>query len=310
LIGSSGEFDADVFEDALLEHLRDIRDEEEEVREDNYYHDEDEENDEEPEPSLSKTQLLKVLDVIRKEAKKRHAKLKKKSIEEHHHSKHVKMDQVHLQTKHFDANNIEEKKSAIHIHEAKKENVISNNAKRENVRSDPANNGNSQVASVEFDNSLEKENEKLNKIDLRGVLAKDGNSAVTSPPKPSHAHIKQEDIASAKQSKAGLDQISFIGLYLYIIVLIPVGKIAEKEVCQSIFLTIWHCISSVELTKTHSFRLFFSRFCLLGLLSQQGRLFYVNLITDVKTKHLNALVDKKIFFSQCTFSVKRKRKHF
>jgi len=36
-----------------------------------------------------------------------------------------------------------------------------------------------------------------------------------------------------------------------------VGKIAEKAVCKSVFLTIWHCILGAELTKTHSFRLFF-----------------------------------------------------
>jgi len=28
----------------------------------------------------------------------------------------------------------------------------------------------------------------------------------------------------------------------------PVGKIAEKEVCRSVFLIIWHCILSAELT--------------------------------------------------------------
>jgi len=44
----------------------------------------------------------------------------------------------------------------------------------------------------------------------------------------------------------------------------PVGKIAEKAVYRSVFLTIWHCILSAELTKTHSFRLFFCRFCPLG----------------------------------------------
>jgi len=36
----------------------------------------------------------------------------------------------------------------------------------------------------------------------------------------------------------------------------PVGKIAENEVCMSVFLTIWHC----NLSKTHSFRLFFGDF--------------------------------------------------
>jgi len=35
-----------------------------------------------------------------------------------------------------------------------------------------------------------------------------------------------------------------------------VGKITEKAVCRSAFLTTWHCTSSAELTKTHSFKLF------------------------------------------------------
>jgi len=32
-----------------------------------------------------------------------------------------------------------------------------------------------------------------------------------------------------------------------------VGKIAEKAVCNSVFLTTWHCILNAELTKTHSY---------------------------------------------------------
>jgi len=36
----------------------------------------------------------------------------------------------------------------------------------------------------------------------------------------------------------------------------PVGKIDEKAVCKSVFWTIWHCVLSAELIKTHSFRLF------------------------------------------------------
>jgi len=40
-----------------------------------------------------------------------------------------------------------------------------------------------------------------------------------------------------------------------------VSKIAEKAVCSSIFLTIWHGILSAELKKkTHSFRLIFGDF--------------------------------------------------
>jgi len=34
----------------------------------------------------------------------------------------------------------------------------------------------------------------------------------------------------------------------------PVGKITEKAICRSVFLTLWHCILSAESTKTHSFR--------------------------------------------------------
>jgi len=39
-----------------------------------------------------------------------------------------------------------------------------------------------------------------------------------------------------------------------------VGKIAVKAVRRSVFLIIWQCIFSAELTKTHSFRLFFDDF--------------------------------------------------
>jgi len=36
-----------------------------------------------------------------------------------------------------------------------------------------------------------------------------------------------------------------------------VGKITKKTVRKSVFLTTWHYIVSAELTKTHSFRLFY-----------------------------------------------------
>jgi len=42
------------------------------------------------------------------------------------------------------------------------------------------------------------------------------------------------------------------------------AKSPKKQSVVSVFLTIGHCILSVELTKEHSFRLFFWRFCLLG----------------------------------------------
>jgi len=39
--------------------------------------------------------------------------------------------------------------------------------------------------------------------------------------------------------------------------MIPVGKIVKKAICKSVFLITGHCILSAELTKTHSFRMFF-----------------------------------------------------
>jgi len=33
----------------------------------------------------------------------------------------------------------------------------------------------------------------------------------------------------------------------------PVGKIAEKRVCRSVFLTTWHCILIAKLTKKDCF---------------------------------------------------------
>jgi len=40
--------------------------------------------------------------------------------------------------------------------------------------------------------------------------------------------------------------------------------IAEKAVCRSVFLTIWHYVLSAKLTKTHSSYCFFWWFCPLG----------------------------------------------
>jgi len=43
-----------------------------------------------------------------------------------------------------------------------------------------------------------------------------------------------------------------------------VGKIAEKAVCSSVFLTTWHCTLSAEITKNALLQTFFLRFCPLG----------------------------------------------
>ena len=50
----------------------------------------------------------------------------------------------------------------------------------------------------------------------------------------------------------------------YSLVCYPAGKIAEKAVWRSAFLTIWHCILNADSTKTHSFTLLFLQFCRLG----------------------------------------------
>ena len=44
----------------------------------------------------------------------------------------------------------------------------------------------------------------------------------------------------------------------------PAGKIAEKSVWRSVFLTIWHCILNVDSTKIHSSSVTFQWFCRLG----------------------------------------------
>jgi len=51
--------------------------------------------------------------------------------------------------------------------------------------------------------------------------------------------------------------------------LFPVGKVADKAVCRSVFLTIWHCILNVELTKNALLQTDLWRFCPLGCTEQQ-----------------------------------------
>ena len=55
----------------------------------------------------------------------------------------------------------------------------------------------------------------------------------------------------------------------------PAGKIAEKAVWRSVFLTIWHCILNADSTKTHSSSVTFWRFCRLGyLLETENNMFF------------------------------------
>jgi len=209
--------DEDIFEDALLEHLRDIRDENEEDN-DVYYSDEDDYEEEGKE--LTKKELLQVLDVIKKEAHKRREKLKK-SIEKRHDQ------QDRAETKKNSV--IGSKKSQFKDIVKKSRTKLKDNINRKKETNDNNKNDfinieknqneykekkreNNQVASVVLDNSLEKENELIKKINLRDILEKDGSKAVTNAPLPSHGHVKQDKVVSTKTNNTGLDQVSFIAV--------------------------------------------------------------------------------------------------
>jgi len=74
--------------------------------------------------------------------------------------------------------------------------------------------------------------------------------------------------------------------------MIPVGKIAERAVCRSVFLTICHCILNAEFTKTHSFRLSFGDFT-----HWENKPIYV---TKIKYKDLRP-AQKKNNLKECVF---------
>jgi len=208
----------DLFEDAILEHLRDIRDEEEENEP--YYSDPDDEveSQDEQEESLTKNQLMQVLDVIKKEAHKRQLERlqsEKELTTETQDDKNDKNLNIDSKDKKDSTSSSPSKKDS----EIKKDELALNVNKRAdsvNTNAEPVKvkrQENDQVASVEFDNSIEKENELINNIDLRDVLgAKDegDESTNTNPPKP--AHIKQENVVTTKQNKDGLDHVSFIAV--------------------------------------------------------------------------------------------------
>ena len=58
-----------------------------------------------------------------------------------------------------------------------------------------------------------------------------------------------------------MGKITIKELFLLQIGIFPAGKIAEKAVLRSVFLTIWHRILNADSTKTPSFSVTFSRFC-------------------------------------------------
>ena len=201
----------DVFEDAILEHLRDVRDDEEA---DNVYYSDGEYTNKhdrgyEQDSELTKDELLHVLDVIKKEANKRRERLKSESEQENNEKDEslVTATESPLPTR----KKSESKKSIdIEISEAvknnfKKETLVNLNQKRTE---------NDQVASVEVDSSsLDRENDRIENINLREILSKKESDGTSAPPK--HAHIKQQGIVSTKENKAGLDKVSFIGKNSY-----------------------------------------------------------------------------------------------
>ena len=199
----------DIFEDAILEHLRDVRDEEE--AENVYYRDVQDghgEYDDESEPDLSKDQLLRVLDVIKREAQKRRERLSLQQQVEEVKSTTTEVPTTTTTTKKAHEQDL---KKEIKVHKT----VNKKNLKKEVVIQKQKRGENNQVASVEVDSSsLDKENELVDNTNLREILSKDSSSggvSQTTGSPPKHAHIKQQNIVSTKENKAGLDQVSFIG---------------------------------------------------------------------------------------------------
>ena len=207
----------DIFEDAILEHLRDVRSEED--ADNVYYNNEDshDEYNEGSESDLSRDELLRVLDVIKKEARKRHARLQQQENED------VKIitDEVvtTVQTTSAPTTTI---KPVQEIHKKEIHKIIhknSNNLKKEAdlPKQKRAQSENVQIASVEEDSgSLDRENKRMDNTNLREILSKDKSSGgvshtATTPSGPKHAHMKQQQIVSTKENKAGLDRVSFIG---------------------------------------------------------------------------------------------------
>ena len=200
----------DIFEDAILEHLRDVRSDEE--ADNVYYNDQDsnEEYDEGSEPDLSRDELLRVLDVIKKEARKRRARLQHENEEVKTIDEIVSTTSPKTTTTTMEPAEEENKKDIIvHKTQSDKKEADTENQKQaqpENV----------QVASVEEDSgSLDRENKRIESTNLREILSKDkssgGVSQATTPSGPKHAHMKQQHIVSTKENKAGLDRVSFIG---------------------------------------------------------------------------------------------------
>lgn len=231
--------DDDIFEDALLEHLHDIRDVD--GSEEEYF--EDERDDAAEDNELTREELLKVLDVIKKEAHRRKLKLKKSIENEEDHEAQVgdrsKSNEINSK-KQDSSSSIEKNKETKKVKRNNDHSVSSNKKKllppikdkkkkRESSKTEIKNLNietekrggednlvNNQVASVVPDDSVEKQNELVKSINLRDVLNKvtnlDSSTNTTTPKKPSHAHIKQEKVVSSKANKNGLDRVSFIAV--------------------------------------------------------------------------------------------------
>jgi len=204
----------DVFEDAILEHLRDVRSDEE--ADNVYYNDEDSkgEYDEGSEPDLSRDELLRVLDVIKKEARKRRTRLQHENEEvEATTDEVVTTASPEATTKTTLEPAEEEHKKDIIVHKTQTNKKEADTENQKQAR--PENN---QVASVEEDSgSLDRENKRIESTNLREILSKDKSSggvsqAATTPSGPKHAHMKQQHIVSTKENKAGLDRVSFIAV--------------------------------------------------------------------------------------------------
>lgn len=182
----------DVFEDALLEHLR-----ADQEGYGNYMYDDEIEDE-----HLSRNKLLHMLDLFKKEVIKRHMKLKKSNEWDHLHRNSASKKDVQKETSSHKTNDIQNNKindniKIIHI---------------QNNKRDALEKTNNQVATVVTDDSVDKQNVIDKTVNLRSVLDAPVTNAPTNSTssKPSHAHIKQT-VTTSKDNKMGLDKVSFIG---------------------------------------------------------------------------------------------------
>ena len=206
--------DEDIFEDALLERLHDLRRDQDDDYDGYMY---DDENDDTP--HFAREELVHVLNAIKREVHHNHHQQSKKSVQNHlkiqdkekRNSEQTPVKKAHKREKidNKDSKPIEKKRELSSDIDIIK--VHTSDSEKRGVDSEV----NNQLAAVVPDDSLEEQNKIDKEVNLRDVLEKPVTAAPNTTQKPpSHGHVKQE-ITSTRTNKKGLDKVSFIGKGFY-----------------------------------------------------------------------------------------------